>query len=55
MKMEEELLTYAIEKVAAKYSDKIKELFGIELVVPKLPFPVVTLKDLYDGLEKDYR
>lgn len=54
MKMEEELLTYAIEKVAAKYGDKIKELFGIELVVPKLPFPVVTLKDLYDGLEKDY-
>ena len=54
MKMEEELLTYAIEKVAAKYGDKIKELFGIGLVVPKLPFPVVTLKDLYDGLEKDY-
>ena len=54
MKMEEELLTYAIEKVAAKYGDKIKELFGIELVVPKLPFPVVKLKDLYDGLEKDY-
>ncbi len=38
MKMEEELLTYAIEKVAAKYGDKIKELFGIELVVPK-PLP----------------
>ena len=54
MKMEEELLTYAIEKVSEKYGDKIKELFGIELVVPKLPFPVVTLKDLYDGLEKDY-
>lgn len=54
MKMEEDLLTYAIEKVAAKYGEQIKELYGVELIVPKKPFPIVSLKDLYDGLEKDF-
>lgn len=54
MKMEEELLTYAIEKVNEKYGDKIEELFGLKLIVPTTPFPVVTLKELYDGLEKDF-
>ena len=54
MKMEEELLAYAIEKVNEKYGDKIEELFGLKLIVPTTPFPVVTLKELYDGLEKDF-
>lgn len=54
MKTEEEMLAYAIGKVAEKYGEKIKELYGLELVVPTTPFPVVTLKELYDGLEKDY-
>ena len=54
MKMEEDLLAYAIEKVNEKYGDKIEELFGLKLIVPTTPFPVVTLKELYDGLEKDF-
>lgn len=54
MKMEEELLAYALNEVNEKYGEAIKELFGIELIVPKTPFPVVTLKELYDGLEKDF-
>ena len=54
MKMEEDLLTYAIKKVADKYGDKIEELYGLKLIVPTTPFPVVTLKDLYDGLEKEF-
>lgn len=54
MKMEENLLTYALEKVYAKYAEEIKELFGIELIVPKQPFPIVSLKELYNGLEKDF-
>jgi len=54
MKLEEELLTYALTKVNEKYGEDIKELFGIEVVVPKMPFPIVTLKELYDGLEKDF-
>ncbi len=54
MQLEAELLTYALEKVADKYGKEIEEMFGIPVVVPKLPFPVVTLKELYDGLEKEF-
>ncbi|MCQ2456548.1 MAG: aspartate--tRNA(Asn) ligase [Clostridia bacterium] len=54
MKIEEELLTYALKVVKEKYGDEIKELFGTEVVVPTTPFPVVTLADLYKGLEEDY-
>lgn len=54
MNLQAELLTYALGKVKEKYGEEIKELFGIEIIVPKLPFPVVTLAELYDGLEKDF-
>lgn len=54
MKLEEELLTYALKEVGAKYGAKIQELFGLEVVVPATAFPVVTLNELYAGLEKDY-
>ena len=54
MKMEEELLTHALTVVNEKYGADIERLFGIPLVVPTKPFPIVTLKELYDGLEKDY-
>ena len=54
MKMEEELLTYALAKVKDELGDQIKETFGIEVVVPTTPFPVITLAELYDNLEKDF-
>ena len=54
MKMEEELLTVALKKVSELYGEEIKELFGMETIVPKTPFPVVTLADLYKGLEEDF-
>ena len=54
MNLQAELLTYALGKVKEKYGEEIKELFGTEIIVPKLPFPVVTLAELYDGLEKDF-
>ncbi len=54
MNLQAELLTYALAKVKEKYGEEIKELFGTEIIVPKLPFPVVTLAELYDGLEKDF-
>lgn len=54
MKMEEELLTYALSVVKEKYGDDIERLYGLPLTVPTTPFPVVTLKELYEGLEKDF-
>ena len=54
MKMEEELLAYALEKVNAAHGEKIKELFGLEVIVPTLPFPRMKLAEVYSELEKRY-
>ena len=56
MKMEEELLAYALKEVKEKHGDKIVELYGedYEVIVPALPFPRMKLKDVYAELEKRY-
>ena len=54
MKIEEELLTYALGKVKEAHGEKLKELFDLEVVVPSLPFPRMKLRDVYDELEKRY-
>ena len=42
MQMHEELLHAAFAAVAEKHGDEIRDVFGIELQVPSLPFPRVT-------------
>ena len=54
MKMEEELLTYALAKVKEKHGDAIKELYGLDLEVPTLPVPRMKLCDVYRELEERY-
>jgi aspartyl-tRNA synthetase len=54
MHMEEELLRAALAAVKEKYGEQIQEAFGLEVVVPETPFPVVKLADLYKGLEEDF-
>ena len=54
MHMEEELLAYAFEKVAAAYGKEVEELFGKQIVVPTVPFPRIKLADLYAELEARY-
>jgi len=54
MKIEEEMLTYMLQEVKAQYGDEIEEQFGLPVIVPKTPFPVVTLAELYKGLEEEY-
>ena len=54
MKMEEELLAHMLRCVREKYGDEIKELFGTEVIVPTTPFPVITLRELYAELEKEF-
>jgi len=54
MKLEEELLRESLSVVKAAYGDEIQKLFGVELIVPETPFPVVSLAELYEGLERDF-
>lgn len=54
MKMEEELLAAALAAVKEKHGEEIKELFGVEVIVPETPFPVVKLADLYKALEEEF-
>ncbi len=54
MKMEEEMLTYMLLKVKEQYGDEIEAQFGLPVIVPETPFPVVTLAELYKGLEEDF-
>ncbi len=54
MRMEENLLRAGLEAVRERYGERIKEQFGMEVIVPDTPFPVVTLKELYQGLEQEF-
>lgn len=44
-RMQEELLQFAIQAVKDKHGAEIEELFGIEVVVPTLPFPRIPLAE----------
>lgn len=54
MRLEEELLKAALASVKTRYGERIRELFGMEVVVPETPFPVISLDSLYDELEQRY-
>lgn len=54
MKLEEDLLTEMLKVVSQKYGKQIKDLFGVDVLVPHTPFPIIELHDLYDELEKNY-
>ena len=54
MAFEAELLQYALKRVQEKYGDQIKELYGLDTIVPTLPFPEMKLADVYKELEERY-
>lgn len=54
MDLQEELLVNALKEVKEKYGDKVKELFGRDIIVPTEKFPRINLTDLYAELEKMY-
>lgn len=54
MNLEAEMLTYALTKLKEEFGEKVKETFGLDIVVPTLPFPVMKLRDVYKELEERY-
>ncbi|MDR0249591.1 MAG: aspartate--tRNA(Asn) ligase [Oscillospiraceae bacterium] len=54
MALEAELLQAGLRAVAEKHGADIERLFGIKTVVPLLPFPELTLRELYEKLEVIY-
>ena len=50
MQFEENLLAYAIGEVAKKHGEKVKELLNVDIVVPTVPFPRITMKEAYNIL-----
>lgn len=54
MKMEEDLLVFAFRKVKEQYGQQIKDIFGVDIVVPSQPFPQMKLADVYAELESRY-
>ena len=54
MNLEAEMLSYAFKNLKEEMGEEIKEKFGIEITVPTLPFPTMTLKEVYDELKTRY-
>ena len=54
MNLEEDLLIAGLTKVKEVYGEKIKEVFGKEVIVPIKPFPRIKLQDLYQELKERY-
>ena len=54
MNLESEMLAYGLEKTKEKFGDRVKEVFGVEINVPALPFPQMKLRDIYDELKERY-
>ena len=54
MSLEEDLLIAGLTKVKERYGERIKELFGTEVVIPTKPFPKMKLKDLYQEMHDKY-
>ena len=54
MDLEANMIQYAFEKVHDLYGDTIRDVFGMELKVPKTPFPKMRLSDVYQELEERY-
>lgn len=56
MELEEEMLTYMIERVGKKYGEDIVRLYGEEyrVIVPTRPFPVMSVAEIYKQIEERY-
>lgn len=54
MNMESEMLSFALNKTIEEWGDDIKNIFGVDVMKPTLPFPQMKLADVYKELEERY-
>jgi len=52
MKLEEEWIHYFLKRIKEEYGKEIKKVFKIDLEVPKLPFPRITMEEAQKLLKK---
>lgn len=45
MRLEEQWLVYVLERISSQLGEKIQEHFGMDVVIPSMPFPRITLKE----------
>jgi len=48
-------MSHILSKIQEKHGEEIKTTFGVEITVPKLPFPRVTMKEAHKILEKEFK
>ncbi len=53
IEFEERWLRYVLSAVKEKYGEAIKETFNVDVVVPELPFPRITMEEAYQLLDED--
>ena len=54
MNLEAEMIAYGIKHTKEELGDKIKEAFGVDIVVLSLPFPKMTVTEIYKEIEERY-
>jgi aspartyl/asparaginyl-tRNA synthetase len=54
MDFEEDFLIFIFEEIKKEYEKKIKELFGIEIIIPTKPFPKIPFSEVKKILKKGY-
>jgi aspartyl-tRNA synthetase len=54
MLLEERMMRRMLETVKTRCGDDLKRLWGVEVTVPAVPFPVMTLGEVYGELNKRY-
>jgi len=52
MKIEEEWIVHFLKQIKEKYGKKIKETFGADINIPKIPFPRLTMEEAQKLLKK---
>lgn len=53
MAFEEQWLKYVFERIKQQFGEKIKEVYGQEVSVPKIPFPKITMEEAQKILREE--